>query len=84
MPTYEYRCEFCGNGVEVFQWINEPPLLECPKCGEEGLRRLFGGGAGFIFKGSGFYATDYRSEDYKRKAKEEKEEKSPKEEKKAS
>jgi putative FmdB family regulatory protein len=83
MPTYEYRCEDCGNGLEVFQWFNEPPLLECPLCRKGRLRRLFGGGAGFIFKGPGFYTTDYRSEDYKRKAKEEKEATSKKEEKKS-
>jgi putative FmdB family regulatory protein len=69
MPTYEYVCENCGNQLEKFQSITASPLRKCPKCGKNKLKRLIGAGAGVIFKGSGFYATDYRSEGYK-KAKE--------------
>jgi len=57
MPTYDYECKKCGHIFEVFQSISEEPLKECPKCGYE-VRRLIGGGAGIIFKGSGFYVTD--------------------------
>ena len=59
MPTYDYECTHCGYVFEVFQRINDAPLENCPKCKEK-LRRLIGGGAGIIFKGPGFYATDYR------------------------
>jgi len=69
VPTYEYECGACGKISEVFQQITEDPLEKCPECGKRRLKRLIGGGAGFIFKGSGFYTTDYRSEDYKAKAK---------------
>jgi putative FmdB family regulatory protein len=57
MPTYEYECKSCSHGFEVFQAMSDPPLKECPKCGKE-VRRLIFGGAGVIFKGSGFYVTD--------------------------
>ncbi|WP_461247719.1 FmdB family zinc ribbon protein [Treponema sp. R6D11] len=57
MPTYEYECKNCSHTFEVFQSMNDPPLKECPKCGKE-VRRLIFGGAGVIFKGSGFYVTD--------------------------
>ncbi|MDR1626875.1 MAG: zinc ribbon domain-containing protein [Spirochaetia bacterium] len=57
MPTYEYECKSCSHKFEVFQNMSEAPLSTCPKCGK-GLRRLIGGGAGVIFKGSGFYVTD--------------------------
>ena len=57
MPTYDYECKKCGHIFEMFQAISEEPLRECPKCGAE-VRRLIGGGAGIIFKGSGFYVTD--------------------------
>ncbi|HAV43439.1 TPA: FmdB family transcriptional regulator [bacterium] len=80
MPTYEYECNSCGNTVEVFQQITEPPLMDCPRCNEGSLRRLFGKNVNLIFKGSGFYITDYRSEEYKRREKEEKGEKTPKKE----
>ncbi len=70
MPTYEYQCSACGHTFERFQRITDPALTECPVCGGR-IERLLGTGAAVIFKGSGFYATDYRSEDYKRKAKEE-------------
>lgn len=73
MPTYEYKCEKCGKLFEIFQKMSDKPLSICPddKC-KGTLRRLIGGGAGFIFKGSGFYATDYRSENYKKREKEDK------------
>ena len=68
-PTYEYLCESCKWGFERFQSITAKPLRVCPKCGKRKVKRLIGAGAGVIFKGSGFYQTDYRSEGYK-KAKE--------------
>src|SRR5262249_53778530 len=69
MPTYEYQCEACEHNFDEFQSFTEKPLKKCPKCGKPKLRRLFGSGAGVIFKGSGFYQTDYRSESYKAAAK---------------
>jgi putative FmdB family regulatory protein len=66
MPTYEYMCENCEYEFEQFQSITAKPLRVCPKCGKRGLKRLIGAGAGVIFKGSGFYETDYRSESYKK------------------
>jgi len=57
MPTYEYECKSCGHGFEIFQSMSEPPLKDCPECGKE-IRRLIFGGTGVIFKGSGFYVTD--------------------------
>jgi putative FmdB family regulatory protein len=70
MPTYEYECPKCGNVFDEFQSISAPPVASCPKegCGAEAKRR-FSPGGGFLFKGSGFYATDYRSESYKKGAK---------------
>ncbi len=68
MPTYEYECKKCGHVFEEFQRITAEPLTKCPKCSGK-LVRLPGAGAGIIFKGSGFYATDYRSDSYKRAAK---------------
>ena len=70
MPTYEYECER-KHRFEQFQPITEAPLGKCPKCGSK-TKRLIGSGAGFLFKGSGFYQTDYRSGDYKKKAESEK------------
>ncbi len=75
MPTYEYKCDKCGHQFEQMQGITAKSLRKCPKCGKSALRRLIGTGAGLIFKGSGFYATDYRSENYKESAKKEKPEK---------
>lgn len=66
MPTYEYRCP-AGHQFEVFQRISDPPGAPCPECGEAGERQI-SAGAGFLFKGDGFYITDYRSSDYKKKA----------------
>ncbi len=61
MPTYDYECSSCGNVFEAFQQMNDKPLTKCPKCGKK-VKRLIGSGAGIIFKGSGFYATDYRKD----------------------
>ncbi len=69
MPTYEYICDACGQGFERFQSITAAPIRKCPSCGRSKARRLIGTGAGLIFKGSGFYITDYRSESYKNAAK---------------
>jgi len=66
MPTYDYMCESCGYEFEQFQTITAKPMRTCPKCGKRQLKRLIGTGAGVIFKGSGFYQTDYRSESYKK------------------
>jgi len=60
MPTYDYRCEACEHVFEEFQNMTDDPLEECPKC-KGSVKRLIGGGAGIIFKGSGFYATDYNN-----------------------
>ncbi|GIW94938.1 MAG: hypothetical protein KatS3mg110_2979 [Pirellulaceae bacterium] len=72
MPTYDYLCDACGHEFELFQSITEPKKRKCPACGKPKLRRLFGAGGGILFKGSGFYQTDYRSESYKKRAAEEK------------
>lgn len=78
MPTYEYSCQKCGQNFEVFQSMRDEPFRECPKnlCrlpkwGHGKVKRLLGTGAGLIFKGSGFYTTDYRSDSYKEAAKKE-------------
>ena len=68
MPTYEYECQSCSHRFEEFQSITEEPLKKCPECGKK-VKRLIGTGAGIIFKGSGFYATDHRSSDYNTKSK---------------
>ena len=60
MPTYDYTCKSCGHTLELFQQMTDKPIRKCPKCGANKLLRQIGGGAGIIFKGSGFYATDYR------------------------
>jgi putative FmdB family regulatory protein len=69
MPTYDYRCEACGHEFDELQSFSEPVLKKCPKCGKLKLRRLIGTGAAVLFKGSGFYETDYRSDSYKSAAK---------------
>ena len=68
MPTYDYECDACGHTLEIFQGINDPAIKKCPECGKNKLKRLFGTGAAIVFKGSGFYQTDYRSEGYKKAA----------------
>jgi len=65
MPTYEYICNNCQHQFEQFQSIKARPIRKCPECGKLSVQRLIGAGAGIIFKGSGFYQTDYRSESYK-------------------
>ena len=68
MPTYDYVCDACDNQFELFQSIKEDAKKQCPECGKKKLRRLIGPGAAIVFKGSGFYTTDYRSESYKKAA----------------
>ncbi len=69
MPTYDYDCDACQHKFEEFQSMSEPVLTKCPQCKKKKLRRLFGTGAAILFKGSGFYETDYRSNSYKEAAK---------------
>jgi putative FmdB family regulatory protein len=68
MPTYEYRCEACNKEFERFQSITAAPIKVCPYCHKPKVKRLISAGAGLIFKGSGFYITDYRSDSYKKDA----------------
>ena len=68
MPTYDYECDACGHRFELFQSISADPEKKCPECKKLKLRRLIGTGAAVMFKGSGFYQTDYRSESYKKSA----------------
>lgn len=68
MPTYEYKCNACGHRFEQFQSMKDKPLKKCPECEKNALERLIGTGAAVLFKGSGFYQTDYRSEGYKKAA----------------
>ncbi|MFP4521030.1 MAG: FmdB family zinc ribbon protein [Fibrobacterota bacterium] len=77
MPTYEYECRKCGKTLEKFQKMTARPIKKCPDCGENTLERIISGGAGFLFKGDGFYETDYRSSEYKEKAKKEAESSKP-------
>jgi putative FmdB family regulatory protein len=72
MPTYDYKCRSCSHQFEQFQSMKDSPLRKCPKCGKAALERLIGTGAAVLFKGSGFYQTDYRSESYKAAEKAEK------------
>jgi len=83
MPTYDYECDACGHEFELFQSITEGVKRKCPECGKLKLRRLFGIGAAVVFKGSGFYETDYRSESYKKGAESEKKSKEKAKEKKS-
>ena len=69
MPTYDYQCNNCGHEFEVFQSMTAGVLKKCPQCGQLSLKRLIGTGGAVIFKGSGFYSTDYRSESYQKQAK---------------
>ena len=64
MPTYDYKCNACGHAFEQFQSMKDKVLRTCPNCGKKALERLIGTGAAIVFKGSGFYQTDYRSESY--------------------
>lgn len=66
MPTYDYQCDACDHKFEYYQGINDAKLRKCPECGRLKLRRLIGTGAAIVFKGSGFYQTDYRSDSYKK------------------
>jgi putative FmdB family regulatory protein len=68
MPTYDYTCDACEHGWEEFQSIKAPATKKCPSCGKSKARRLISAGAGILFKGSGFYITDYRSDSYKKSA----------------
>ena len=68
MPTYDYECKKCSHTWEAFQPITAAPLKKCPECGKSAAKRVIGPGAGIIFKGSGFYLTDYRSDSYKKAA----------------
>jgi putative FmdB family regulatory protein len=68
MPTYDYVCDSCRHEFEAFESIKADPQTVCPECQDTGLRRKIGAGAAILFKGSGFYQTDYRSESYKKKA----------------
>ena len=78
MPTYDYECDGCGHKFEAFQSIKAAALKKCPRCTKRSLRRLIGTGGAIIFKGSGFYITDYRSESYKKDAKAEADSQKPK------
>ncbi|MEP3480742.1 MAG: zinc ribbon domain-containing protein [Fuerstiella sp.] len=69
MPTYEYRCKTCEHEWEEFQSIKSKPSRKCPECGKLKAERIISAGGGILFKGSGFYETDYRSESYKKGAK---------------
>ncbi|MFH0985474.1 MAG: zinc ribbon domain-containing protein [Candidatus Omnitrophota bacterium] len=69
MPTYEYECGACGHPFEKFQSMTDKPVKKCPKCGKAKAQRIISGGSGVLFKGSGFYQTDYRSAGYKESAK---------------
>jgi putative FmdB family regulatory protein len=69
MPTYDYICDHCSHEFEAFESIKADPQTVCPECAEAKLRRKIGAGAAILFKGSGFYQTDYRSESYKKRAK---------------
>jgi putative FmdB family regulatory protein len=68
VPTYEYACQACSHSFEQFQSITAAPLRKCPACGKPRLQRLIGAGGGLIFRGSGFYLTDYRTDSYKKAA----------------
>ena len=83
MPTYDYACQACGHELEIFHSMSESPKKKCPNCGKLKLQRQIGAGAGILFKGGGFYETDYRSKSYKEGAKAEKKANSSGEEKKS-
>lgn len=68
MPTYDYVCKNCDHAWEVFHSMKQKPIRKCPECGKLKAERMIGAGGGIIFKGSGFYETDYRSDSYKKAA----------------
>lgn len=70
MPTYDYQCAACGHKLEIFQNITAAPKRKCPNCKRRKLVRLIGSGSGIIFRGTGFYQTDYRSKEYKKASEE--------------
>lgn len=78
MPTYDYRCNACDHEFELFQSMKDPVKKKCPACGKLALERLIGTGAAVLFKGSGFYETDYRSKSYNDAAKKDKADSAPK------
>ncbi len=78
MPTYDYRCTACKHEFELFQSMRDAPKRKCPQCSKNSLERLIGTGAAVLFKGSGFYQTDYRSKSYKDAAKKENQSAAPK------
>ncbi|MCK4248515.1 MAG: zinc ribbon domain-containing protein [Candidatus Omnitrophica bacterium] len=77
MPTYEYECQSCGHTFDFFQSMSAENLTKCPECKKNTLKRLMGTGGGIIFKGKGFYATDYRSESYRKGEKNDKKSDTP-------
>ncbi len=81
MPTYDYECDSCGHEFELFQQMSAPVKKKCPECDKLKLKRLIGTGSAVMFKGSGFYETDYRSDSYKKAAKADQESSKPKEKK---
>ncbi len=84
MPTYDYQCQNCGHSFELFQQMSAPVKKKCKECGKLTLKRLIGSGSAVVFKGSGFYETDYRSASYKNDAKAEKDSSKPKKDEKKS
>ncbi len=78
MPTYEYKCSSCDHKFEKFQMMTADPVKECPECGKETAKRLIGAGMGVIYKGSGFYTTDYKNKEAPRETSAPKESKSEK------
>ena len=84
MPTYDYICDACEHSWELFQKITDDPVKKCPECGKKKAVRQFGTGAAIMFKGSGFYETDYRSDSYKKSAEADKSKKSASKDSKAS
>lgn len=74
MPTYQYHCDACKHNFEEFQAITAKPITKCTKCKKSSVRRVITGGAGLIFKGTGFYQTDYRSKNYQESASKDKKE----------
>jgi len=77
MPTYDYECNACEHRFELFQSISEKPRRKCPRCGRNRAQRMIGAGGAIIFKGSGFYATDYRSKEFHDRKKQESKEETP-------